>query len=143
MPVAGDGRCHIRSRWYAEPQRRAWGTRLPEGWSRKINDPPTLLLMSDFKPFPCQPVGFWPLPGYSDDESVLAAKKRYHEVYFAEYEGVWCEPPFTFNLLISAPRGTDIFLHVYRNVSGLVYLPVTTAIPIAYQFLSRIRCLGP
>jgi len=41
------------------------------------------------KPFPCQPVGFWPLPGYADDASVLAAKKRYHEAYFAEYEGVW------------------------------------------------------
>ncbi|KAF9782823.1 acetoacyl-CoA synthetase [Thelephora terrestris] len=41
------------------------------------------------KPFPCQPVGFWPLPGYADDASVLAAKKRYHDAYFAEHEGVW------------------------------------------------------
>ena len=46
MPVAGDGRYHIRSRRHAEPQRRAWGTRLPEGLPRVINNPPTLLLMS-------------------------------------------------------------------------------------------------
>lgn len=45
MPVAGDGRYHIRSRRHAEPQRRARGARLPEGLSRNINDLPTLLLM--------------------------------------------------------------------------------------------------
>lgn len=50
-------------------------------------------------------MGFWPLPGHSDDESVLAAKKRYHEAYFAEYEGVWCEHPFTFNLPLFPPHG--------------------------------------
>jgi len=55
------------------------------------------------------------LPGYSDDESVLAAKKRYHEAYFAEYEGVWCESPFTFNRLISAPKGTNISPNLFRN----------------------------
>jgi len=61
-------------------------------------------------------MGFWPLPGYADDVSVLAAKKRYHEAYFAEYEGVWCKFPFHINVLISAPKGTDLsnlFHHVH------------------------------
>ena len=43
------------------------------------------------KPFPCQPVGFWPLPGYGSDEEVAQAKARYQQAYFAEFEGVWCE----------------------------------------------------
>ena len=43
------------------------------------------------KPFPCQPVGFWPLPGFGSDEEVQIARARYHQAYFAEFEGVWCE----------------------------------------------------
>ena len=43
------------------------------------------------KPFPCQPVGFWPLPGYGSDDEVQAAKDRYRQAYFAEFEGVWCK----------------------------------------------------
>ena len=43
------------------------------------------------KPFPGQPVGFWPLPGYGADDAVQAAKERYRQAYFAEFEGVWCE----------------------------------------------------
>ena len=43
------------------------------------------------KPFPCQPVGFWPLPGYGPAEAVAAAQARYQQAYFAEFEGVWCE----------------------------------------------------
>ncbi|KAJ7638822.1 acetoacetyl-CoA synthetase [Roridomyces roridus] len=41
------------------------------------------------RPFPCMPVGFWPLPGFGTDEEVAAAKQRYHDTYFSEYEGVW------------------------------------------------------
>ena len=44
------------------------------------------------QPFPCQPVGFWPLPGFgSTDAEAAAARERYHQAYFAEFEGVWCE----------------------------------------------------
>ena len=43
------------------------------------------------QPFPCQPLGFWPLPGYGTDEDVAAAKERYRQAYFAEFEGVWCK----------------------------------------------------
>lgn len=41
------------------------------------------------KPFPCQPVGFWPLPGYGNDEDVKVAQSRYQQAYFSEFEGVW------------------------------------------------------
>ncbi len=44
------------------------------------------------KPFPCMPVGFWPLPGFGTDEAVSTAKERYKQAYFAEYDGVWCKP---------------------------------------------------
>jgi hypothetical protein len=43
------------------------------------------------KPFPCQPVGFWPLPGFGDKLAVEAANKRYHESYFSHFKGVWCK----------------------------------------------------
>lgn len=43
------------------------------------------------KPFPCQPVGFWPLPGYGSEQEVEAAKARYQQAYFAEFKGVWCK----------------------------------------------------
>ena len=42
------------------------------------------------RPFPCQPVGFWPLPGYGSAADVAAAQDRYQQAYFAEYKGVWC-----------------------------------------------------
>ncbi|TFK75898.1 acetoacyl-CoA synthetase [Pluteus cervinus] len=41
------------------------------------------------RPFPCMPLGFWPLPGYGKSEDVEAAAKRFHQAYFAEYDGVW------------------------------------------------------
>jgi acetoacetyl-CoA synthetase len=43
------------------------------------------------KPFPCMPIGFWPLPGFGTNENVAAANSRFQQAYFAEYEGVWCE----------------------------------------------------
>ncbi|CUA70198.1 acetoacetyl-CoA synthetase [Rhizoctonia solani] len=41
------------------------------------------------KPFPCQPAGFWPLPGYGTDDEVLAAQNRYKDAYFNMYKGIW------------------------------------------------------
>ncbi|KAI0751968.1 acetoacetyl-CoA synthetase [Irpex lacteus] len=41
------------------------------------------------RPFPCQPVGFWPLEGYGTEKDVENAKERYRQAYFAEFEGVW------------------------------------------------------
>lgn len=41
------------------------------------------------QPFPCMPLGFWPLPGYGKDDDVEVAKVRYQEAYFSEFEGVW------------------------------------------------------
>ncbi|KAI0081811.1 acetoacetate-CoA ligase [Panus rudis PR-1116 ss-1] len=41
------------------------------------------------KPFPCMPLGFWPLPGYGTPEAAEAAKTRYQQAYFSEFKGVW------------------------------------------------------
>lgn len=43
------------------------------------------------KPFPCMPLGFWPLQGFGTSQEVSAAKLRFHQSYFAEFDGVWCE----------------------------------------------------
>ena len=43
------------------------------------------------KPFPCMPLGFWPLPGFGADSDVEAANVRFREAYFSEFPGVWCE----------------------------------------------------
>ena len=43
------------------------------------------------KPFPCMPVGFWPLEGYGSKADVEGAKVRYQQAYFSEFKGVWCE----------------------------------------------------
>ena len=45
------------------------------------------------RPFPCMPAGFWPLPGHgrADADAVAAARKRYQDADFAEFDGVWCE----------------------------------------------------
>ena len=47
------------------------------------------------QPFPCQPVGFWPLPGFGTVEAVEAAAERYRQAYFAEYPEVWCRLLFS------------------------------------------------
>ncbi|PFH52736.1 hypothetical protein AMATHDRAFT_73869 [Amanita thiersii Skay4041] len=41
------------------------------------------------KPFPCMPLGFWPLAGYGKAEDVKGAQTRFQQSYFAEYPGVW------------------------------------------------------
>ena len=44
------------------------------------------------RPFPCQPLGFWPLPGFGDDAAVEKARRRHKQSYFETFENVWCEP---------------------------------------------------
>ena len=43
------------------------------------------------QPFPCQPIGFWPLPGFGSDGAVDEAHKRYKQSYFETFENVWCK----------------------------------------------------
>ncbi|KIK68140.1 hypothetical protein GYMLUDRAFT_36974 [Collybiopsis luxurians FD-317 M1] len=41
------------------------------------------------KPFPCMPIGLWPLPGFGTDEAVKAAQARFQDAYFTRSDGVW------------------------------------------------------
>ncbi|KAF7976274.1 hypothetical protein HWV62_7166 [Athelia sp. TMB] len=41
------------------------------------------------QPFPCMPLGFWPLAGFGPEEAVKAAAARYQESYFSEYKDIW------------------------------------------------------
>ncbi|KIM46175.1 hypothetical protein M413DRAFT_16904 [Hebeloma cylindrosporum] len=41
------------------------------------------------RPFPCMPLGFWPLPGFGPAVDVSAAQKRFYQSYFAEFNGAW------------------------------------------------------
>lgn len=43
------------------------------------------------KPFPCQPLGFWPLAGFGDTAAVQRAVARYKQSYFEVFDTVWCE----------------------------------------------------
>ena len=43
------------------------------------------------QPFPCMPLGFWPLLGFGADEDVKIAQTRYHQSYFAKFDGIWCK----------------------------------------------------
>jgi acetoacetyl-CoA synthetase len=43
------------------------------------------------QPFPCQPIGFWPLPGFGSDAAVGEARKRYRQSYLEAFENVWCK----------------------------------------------------
>ena len=44
------------------------------------------------KPFPCQPLGFWPLDGMGvPQELVNEASSRHRAAYFGVWPGVWCE----------------------------------------------------
>lgn len=56
------------------------------------------------RPFPCQPVGFWPLPGFADIEAkeVETAQKRHQAAYFAEFKDVWCKWGYVPNLGINS-----------------------------------------
>ncbi|KAG6332300.1 hypothetical protein ID866_6784 [Astraeus odoratus] len=42
------------------------------------------------RPFPCMPLGFWPLAGFdAPKQAVQAASERFHQAYFSEYKHVW------------------------------------------------------
>ncbi|TFK55716.1 acetoacetyl-CoA synthetase [Heliocybe sulcata] len=41
------------------------------------------------RPFPCMPIGFWPLAGFGQEAAVEAAKVRYQQAYFSEFKGIW------------------------------------------------------
>jgi acetoacetyl-CoA synthetase len=44
--------------------------------------------------FPCQPLGFWPLPGYGESaDAVAKARERYLDSYYRKVKGVWCKQP--------------------------------------------------
>lgn len=61
----------------------------PDGAKTKQGEAGELVCV---RPFPCMPLGFWPLPGVdAPDEAVKAALGRFHQAYFAEYEHVWRE----------------------------------------------------
>lgn len=56
-----------------------------------VNEPGVEGELVCVKPFPCMPVGFWPLPGFGSDEAVQAAQKRFQDAYFSGSQGVWCK----------------------------------------------------
>ncbi|KAI0677532.1 acetoacyl-CoA synthetase [Trametes maxima] len=58
----------------------------PAGTVARADEPGELVCL---RPFPCMPAGFWPLPGYGSADAVEAARKRYQDAYFSEFEGVW------------------------------------------------------
>ncbi|KAL1747449.1 hypothetical protein HDZ31DRAFT_80433 [Schizophyllum fasciatum] len=58
----------------------------PDGSVSPPDEPGELICL---KPFPCQPVGFWPLEGFGAAEDVKKAKARYQQSYFSEFPGVW------------------------------------------------------
>ncbi|KAF8913910.1 acetoacetyl-CoA synthetase [Gymnopilus junonius] len=41
------------------------------------------------RPFPCMPLGFWPLPGFRTEVEVNAARDRFLQSYFSEFKDVW------------------------------------------------------
>ncbi|KAJ1308642.1 hypothetical protein OPQ81_004336 [Rhizoctonia solani] len=58
----------------------------PEGSVLPVGETGELVCV---KPFPCQPAGFWPLPGYGTNEEVSKAQTRYREAYFNVFKGIW------------------------------------------------------
>ncbi|KAL4075852.1 hypothetical protein J3A83DRAFT_4089711 [Scleroderma citrinum] len=59
----------------------------PDGEKTKQGEAGELVCI---RPFPCMPLGFWPLPGGdAPEEAVKAALERFNQAYFAEYEHVW------------------------------------------------------
>lgn len=91
----------------------------PTGSLNPPDEPGELVCL---RPFPCMPIGFWPLPNYGSENDVSAAKKRFHDSYFAEFEGTWCESesylPFSFNY--SAQKTTVIMLSSHVRNQGMV-----------------------
>ncbi|KIJ56671.1 hypothetical protein M422DRAFT_149201 [Sphaerobolus stellatus SS14] len=61
----------------------AWS---PEGKPVPVEEAGDLVCV---QPFPCQPIGFWPLPGFGDDVAVEKARQRYQQSYFGTFDKVW------------------------------------------------------
>ncbi|KAF8897544.1 acetoacyl-CoA synthetase [Infundibulicybe gibba] len=58
----------------------------PTGKLCPRNEPGELVCI---KPFPCMPLGFWPLPGFGNEGDVTLAQARYQMAYFSEFQDVW------------------------------------------------------
>ncbi|KAI6105574.1 acetoacyl-CoA synthetase [Pisolithus sp. B1] len=64
------------------------------------------------RPFPCMPLGFWPLSGFdAPEDAVRAASERFYQAYFAEYKHVWYHGD---HVLLTRSRG--------GNGGGLIML---------------------
>jgi len=88
------GMCSALPVYRGEIQCRMLGmaveTITPEGQKCQVGEAGELVCV---RPFPCMPIGFWPLAGFGTDESVKAAAERFRLAYFAEYKDVWCTRP--------------------------------------------------
>lgn len=63
------------------------------------------------RPFPCMPVGFWPLAGFGTDEEVKKAEERFRDAYFPEVggvRGVWCQCRSLLSLVLE--KGLTVFV---------------------------------
>ncbi|PPQ98508.1 hypothetical protein CVT24_003999 [Panaeolus cyanescens] len=80
----------------------------PTGTLNPADEPGELVCV---KPFPCMPLGFWPLQGFGTSEDVSAAQLRFHQSYFSEFDGVWYHGD---HIIITRSRG--------GNGGGLVML---------------------
>jgi acetoacetyl-CoA synthetase len=60
----------------------------PSGTPCEPGEPGELVCL---KPFPCMPVGFWPLDGFGTPDAVMQAKERYQQSYFSHFKGIWCK----------------------------------------------------
>lgn len=58
----------------------------PSGTANPPGEPGELVCA---RPFPCIPLGFWPLPGYGQEGDEKTARSRFEQSYFAEHNGVW------------------------------------------------------
>ena len=106
----------------------------PMGTCNAPDEPGELVCV---KPFPCMPLGFWPLPGFGTEAEVSAAQVRFHESYFAEFEGVWCEcsssgllaAPYTIEdhgdhiIITSSKCGNGGGLLMLGRSDGVLYVP--------------------
>ena len=83
------------------------------------------------RPFPCQPVGFWPLPGFADGDSdaLESAQKRHQAAYFSEFKDVWCEWSTLIFMKTSCFFFTEIFTTLYSlTFSFVLHIRQMTAV---------------
>ncbi|KAG6821270.1 hypothetical protein H0H93_002380 [Arthromyces matolae] len=93
------------------------------------------------KPFPCMPLGFWPLAGYGSTTAVEAAGTRYQQAYFSEFEGVWylcfSGSGAEYTILDALAAGQKIDNGMDERVILFVKLPPGTA--LSFDFLQKIK----